>query len=135
MEERGKVKPQNRSKTRTDAYITEYQIDRIACAVAAKLLGLLKEENDPSKIYKDAWERNLNALGNRIAELREAVSKPNETKAIITSGEAIAYVKVKNMGGLRRWMKEYAPNARVAHRRYSKARIDIGLAREAGMIR
>ena len=113
-------------KQRTGFYLTEYQVERIASAVAFKLARLVTE---------DVWEGKLKALEDKITQLSEAIAQPTAAKTILTQREAIAFVKMKSLGGLRSWMKRYAPNARVAHGRYSKARLDIGLAREAGGIR
>lgn len=69
------------------------------------------------------------AIQQIIAAIREG-QKPQPTGLILTTAEAIAYVKKDSKSSFYAWAKAYAVE-RSGYDRYPIHRIDAGLAREA----
>ena len=69
-----------------------------------------------------------------LAEVLERLNAPLVTDAMLTSAEAFAYVKVKSASAFHRWRTKWGVTT-ATHGRWSRAKLDLALAREAGLVR
>ena len=83
-----------------------------------------------SETLSNFTQAQLEQIVAEIKQIRAAIIKPQPTGLILTTSEAIAYVKKDSKYGLYAWAKDYGVE-RSGNDRWPAHRLDAGLAKEA----
>ena len=85
-------------------------------------------------MHRTMSDEDVEAIARRVAELLRETSPQQPEKTVLTLKEAIAYTGKSSAPAFYRWAARHRVRS-CSYGRYSRAHLDLGLSREAGVCR